>query len=92
MVGGDEEFRVVCRGEWGGAGGVRHPIKAKKKIPVTDSIAEFAEFWGNYDLTEFDTELFELVENVFERTPFDLSDLSTKQAEYNRRWSNANAS
>ena len=37
------------------------------KIPHTDSIAELARFWDTYDLTDFEDELEEVPEPVFER-------------------------
>ena len=37
------------------------------KIPRTDSIAELARFWDTHDLTEFEDELEEVHEPVFER-------------------------
>ena len=40
---------------------------SKKKIPQTDSIQELAEFWDTHDLTDFDDQLEEVKEQVFER-------------------------
>jgi predicted DNA binding CopG/RHH family protein len=37
------------------------------KIPHTDSIAELARFWDTHDLTDFENELEEVSESVFER-------------------------
>ena len=37
------------------------------KIPPTDSIAELARFWDTHDLTDFEDELEEVPESVFER-------------------------
>ena len=37
------------------------------KIPHTDSIAELARFWDTHDLTDFEDELEEVPEPVFER-------------------------
>ena len=37
------------------------------KIPQTDSIQELANFWDAHDLTEFEAELEEVTEPVFER-------------------------
>jgi predicted DNA binding CopG/RHH family protein len=37
------------------------------KIPHTDSIAELARFWDTHDLTDFEDELEEVPESVFER-------------------------
>ena len=36
------------------------------KIPQTDSIAELAQFWDTHDLTDFEQELEEVTEPVFE--------------------------
>ena len=38
------------------------------KIPQTDSIEELARFWDTHDLTDFEDELEEVTEPVFERT------------------------
>ncbi len=40
---------------------------SKSKIPQTDSIRELAEFWDEHDLTDFEDELEEVSEPVFER-------------------------
>ena len=37
------------------------------KLPKTDSIQEFAEFWDSHDLTDFEDELEEVTEPVFVR-------------------------
>ncbi len=39
----------------------------KKKIPETDSIQELAHFWDTHDLTDFEDQLEEVNEPVFER-------------------------
>jgi predicted DNA binding CopG/RHH family protein len=39
----------------------------KKKIPKTDSIQELAHFWDTHDLTDFEDQLEEVKEPVFER-------------------------
>lgn len=39
----------------------------KQKIPDTDSIQELAHFWDTHDLTDFEDELEEVTELVFER-------------------------
>jgi predicted DNA binding CopG/RHH family protein len=39
------------------------------KLPQTDSIEELARFWDTHDLTEFEEELEEVTEPVFERKP-----------------------
>jgi predicted phosphatase len=36
-------------------------------LPHTDSIHELAEFWDTHDLTDFDDQLEEVAEPVFER-------------------------
>ena len=38
-----------------------------ERIPQTDSIQELARFWDTHDLTDFDDELEEVTEPVFER-------------------------
>jgi hypothetical protein len=40
---------------------------SKKKLPNTDSIQELARFWDMHDVTEFDDELEEVTEPVFDR-------------------------
>ncbi len=37
-------------------------------IPQTDSIQRLAQFWDTHDLTDFDDELEEVTETVFERS------------------------
>lgn len=37
------------------------------RIPVTDSIEELAKFWDSHDLTDFETDLEEVSEPVFQR-------------------------
>ena len=39
------------------------------KIPHTDSIEELARFWDTHDLTEFEDQLEEVTDLVFERKP-----------------------
>jgi len=39
----------------------------KEHIPQTDSIKELAEFWDTHDITDFEDELEEVKEPVFER-------------------------
>jgi len=38
-----------------------------KQIPQTDSIEALAQFWDEHDLTDFEDELQEVTERVFER-------------------------
>ena len=40
-----------------------------KKIPETDSIEELALFWDRHDLTDFEDQLEDVSEPVFERKP-----------------------
>jgi predicted DNA binding CopG/RHH family protein len=39
----------------------------KPKLPQTDSIEELARFWDTHDLTQFEDELEEVGEPIFER-------------------------
>jgi hypothetical protein len=39
------------------------------KLPQTDSIQELARFWDTHDLTDFEGQLEEVTEPVFERRP-----------------------
>lgn len=38
-----------------------------QKIPQTSSVQELAQFWDTHDLTEFEDQLEEVIEPVFER-------------------------
>ena len=38
-----------------------------RKIPETDSVEELARFWDTHDLTEFEEQLEEVGEPIFER-------------------------
>ena len=38
-----------------------------QRLPVTDSIQELARFWDTHDVTDFDSELEEVHERVFQR-------------------------
>ena len=38
-----------------------------QRLPQTDSIQELANFWDTHDVTEFEDELEEVGERVFER-------------------------
>lgn len=42
-------------------------MKSKARLPTTDSIRELASFWDTHDLTDFDDQLVEVTEPVFER-------------------------
>ena len=41
---------------------------SRPKIPQTDSIQQLAQFWDTHDLTDFEDELEEVTEPVFERS------------------------
>jgi len=51
------------------------------KIPQTDSIQELANFWDAHDLTDFEAELEEVTEPVFERETEVRIHLPSKEAE-----------
>ena len=40
---------------------------SKPRIPKTDSILELAQFWDTHDVTEFEAELEEVSDSIFER-------------------------
>ncbi|MGC9505476.1 CopG family antitoxin [Baaleninema sp.] len=42
----------------------------RETIPQTDSIQELAEFWETHDLTDFEDQLEEVEETVFDRSSF----------------------
>lgn len=42
-------------------------MKAKERIPDTDSIEELARFWDTHDATDYDEEFEEVTEPLFER-------------------------
>ena len=45
---------------------MEEPMNAAR-LPKTDSIQELANFWDTHDVTEFEDELEEVSERVFER-------------------------
>ena len=51
------------------------------KIPQTDSIQELAGFWETHDLTDFEAELEEVADPVFERETEVSIHLPSKEAE-----------
>ena len=57
----------------------------KRKIPRIDSIEELAKFWDTHDLTDFEDELEEITEPVFERTRVIPLNLESKEAEAVRK-------
>jgi hypothetical protein len=46
---------------------VEKPMNSPK-VPQTDSFEELARFWDTHDLTDFEDQLEEITEPVFERT------------------------
>ena len=54
-------------------------------LPQTDSIQELAKFWDTHDLTDFEDELEEITEPVFERTRVIPLNLESKEAEAVRK-------
>ena len=59
---------------------MEEPMSANK-IPQTDSIQELASFWDAHDLTDFEAELEEVTESVFERETEIRIHLPSKEAE-----------
>jgi predicted DNA binding CopG/RHH family protein len=51
------------------------------KIPQTDSIEELAQFWNGHDLTDFEDQLEEVSETVFDRETVVNIPLPVKDAE-----------
>lgn len=51
------------------------------KIPQTDSIQELAHFWDTHDLTDFEDQLEEVTEPVFERKALLKIHLQPEEAE-----------
>ena len=53
-------------------------------LPQTDSIQELAQFWDTHDVTDFEDELDEVTEPVFERRSVIALDLDSAEAEGSR--------
>ena len=64
-------------------------MKKKAKIPRTDSIQQLARFWDTHDLTDFENELEEVTEPVFERQTVIPLNLESTEAEAVRRLAEA---
>jgi hypothetical protein len=45
------------------------PTMKGEKIPETDSIEELARFWDSHDLTDFEDQLEEVTDPVFQGEP-----------------------
>lgn len=54
-------------------------------LPKTDSIQELAHFWDKHDLTDFEDELEEVAEPVFESATVIPLNLESEEAEAVRR-------
>ncbi len=54
-------------------------------LPKTDSIQELAQFWDTHDLTDFEDELEEVVEPVFEPATVIALNLESDEAQAVRR-------
>ena len=50
-------------------------------LPKTDSIQELAQFWDTHDLTDFEDELTEVTEPIFERRTVIALDLEPAEAD-----------
>ena len=50
-------------------------------LPQTDSIQELSQFWDTHDVTDFEDELEEITEPVFERRTVIALDLESAEAE-----------
>jgi len=55
-------------------------MKSTNKLPKIDSIRKLAEFWDTHDVTEFEGQLVEVTENVFERKKIIPLRLGTSEA------------
>jgi len=56
-----------------------------QRLPQTDSIQELAQFWDTHDLTDFEHELEEVTEPVFEQATVIPLNLELDEAEAVRR-------
>ena len=54
----------------------------RQALPNSDSIQELAEFWDTHDLTEFEDELEEVTESIFERNPETVIRVRFQRQEY----------
>lgn len=61
---------------------------SKPKLPHIDSIEELAEFWDTHDLTDFENELEEVKEPIFEPQTFVKIDLQPQTLEIVREMAN----
>ena len=56
-----------------------------QQLPQTDSIQELAQFWDAHDLTDFEEELEEVAEPLFERRTVVPVNLESTEAEALRK-------
>ena len=59
------------------------------KIPQTDSIEKLAEFWDSHDVTDFEEELEEVADPVFQSKTVVKVPLDSQQAELARQLADA---
>jgi hypothetical protein len=57
----------------------------KTQLPKTDSIQELANFWDNHDLTDFEDQLEEVTQPVFESVTVIPLNLESEEAEAVRK-------
>lgn len=60
-----------------------------QRLPQTDSIQELARFWDTHDLTDFEGQLQEVNQPVFERQTVILLSLESAEAEVVRKLAKA---
>lgn len=60
-----------------------------QRLPQTDSIQELASFWDTHDLTDFEDELEEVTEPVFEPATVIPLSLESEEAEAVRKMAEA---
>jgi len=61
-----------------------------ESLPKTDSIQELAQFWDTHDLTDFEEQLEEVSEPVFEAATVISLNLESEEAKAVRRIAEAN--
>ena len=61
-----------------------------ERLPKTDSIQELAQFWDKHDLTDFEEQLEEVSEPVFEPATVISLNLESEEAKAVRRMAEAN--
>ncbi len=59
------------------------------KLPQTDSIEKMAEFWDSHDVTDFEEELEEVADPVFQSKTVVKVPLDARQAELARQLADA---